>query len=245
MAAEVVSLDDMKQILTEAEVMVGEDGDATIDMGAVEILNAERTAIYKSGLSDKIEEDAVLLSCYSDDTDFQHIVKVNGDEAEEVRTECKIMYEELPLPAMIEYKFEDGVWRLSTIGEDACEHYRGSKFENWEKNMKNPTCAAGLRRMCEIGLITTLFDHLAFPNPPGTEDQFVVQDDHGKDVNIPHPVEAMRYWDKQEDAYVDFNCRLVGSPTVEDEQTYWDSLMAELHENFPEDMETIDKAIQK
>ena len=70
-------------------------------------------------------------------------------------------------------------------------------FENWQEMIKNPTCEAALRRMVEIGLITTIFDPLAFPNPVvenKDDDPWLAKDDRGKYVNIPHPVKALRIW---------------------------------------------------
>merc|ERR1711920_1015607 len=94
--------------------------------------------------------------------------------------------------------------------------------------------------MIQIGLITTLYDHLAFPNPPEMVDLYKeTNDDTGKEVMIPHPVKGLRIWDHENKTYQDFHGRLEGAPEPDNEKEYWDKMIAKLTERFPEEMERI------
>jgi len=178
--------------------------------------------------------------------DDEHMVIRRGDAMIEVKMECAIMMEPLPPFKIIQYQFEDGVWRVSKIGAAACENYRKGKFKHWEEMIKKPVCEASLRRMVEIGLITTLFDHLAFPNPPEMQDQYeAINDETGKKVLIPHPVQALRVWDSTKREYTEQNARLEGTPNTEKENEYWQEVLKELRTNFPEEMERIEKGEKK
>lgn len=212
------------------------------------LLDAERTEIYKRDI-EGVQDSDVLFSAFAED-DWEHIVRFDGEQLHEVMTECKIMFEPLPPTAMVEYQFEDKVWRLSKIGVDACNHYRQSKFGMWEGMITKPVCEASLRRMYEIGLITTLFDHLAFPNPPEMESQYVAKNEEtGKDVIIPHPVLALRTWKRADDnrggSYVEVQSRLDSCPAPEEEAAYWQKTVDYLKLHFPEEMERIVKGEKK
>jgi len=178
--------------------------------------------------------------------DFEHMIVVRGKTLQEVKMECAIMMEPLPPFQIVQYLFEDGVWRLSKIGASACENYRKSKFKHWEDMIKKPVCEASLRRMYEIGLITTLFDHLAFPNPPEMESQYnALNDETGKKVIIPHPVQELRVWDSGKRDYVPQTSRLEGAPEPDKAHQYWVEMIQYLEKYYPDSMERIKKGEKK
>jgi len=215
-------------------------------------LDEERSAVFRRSLTEEIQDTDVLFSAFSDEDEWEHVVRFDGQKLTAVMMECKIMFDPLPPTEMVEYQFEDKLWRISHIGYDACNHYRNSKFALWEDMIKKPVCEASLRRMIEIGLITTLFDHLAFPNPPEMEDKYKTKnEDTGKWVQIPHPVDALRKWkvntekvneDKTRDgSYEVVQSRLDKCPEPDQEAEYWQKMLDYLRLNFPEEMERIEK----
>lgn len=203
----------------------------------------ERVPIYDRDIDDTVEGGRYMSCKLDNDEDHDYILQLQGDELKTISRECKIMYEPLPPTCIVEYCFEDDVWRLSHVSEDACTHYIGSKFKNWEEMMHKPTCEAALRRMVEIGLITTIFDHLAFPNPPvpdGEEDPWIAKTKSGKEVNIPHPVKSLRIWDPENSSYRTLEGRLGGAPAPDDEESYWQEMLTYLRAHFPDEMERIE-----
>jgi len=191
-----------------------------------------------------LEESHQMFGVMGSDEE-EHMVIRHEDGLLEVKMECAIMMEPLPPFQIIQYQFEDSVWRLSKIGAMACENYRKGKFKHWEEMIKKPVCEASLRRMVEIGLITTLFDHLAFPNPPETEGDYeTINDETGKKVLIPHPIQALRVWDSAKREYKSQNGRLEGAPEPSEEEGYWTVLLTDLREKFPEEMERIEKGVK-
>ena len=54
--------------------------------------------------------------------------------------------------------------------------------------MHNPDCEAAFKRMLQVGLITTLYDHAIFPTAEADRAAYEVRNEKGKVVPIPHPV---------------------------------------------------------
>jgi hypothetical protein len=51
-----------------------------------------------------------------------------------VLREDKIMFEEVPLSSLIEYRFApDAAWLLATISKESLVFYRSSKFQIWKE----------------------------------------------------------------------------------------------------------------
>jgi len=194
--------------------------------GLARLTPPEREQMYIRDI-ESVEEGAILFSASCAEETFEHVVKYVNGAYSEVLCTCMILYEEMPPTKITEFQFEDGVWRLSKCCADAIENYRGSKFKSWEETFKNTDCKATLRRLTEIGLVTTLFDHLAFPEPENLKDQYQVINDKGKVVNVPHPVKGLRNWDANSKSYQPMQARLEGAPAQEDEKAYYDNLCTE------------------
>lgn len=206
-------------------------------------LYASQTVVYaKDTMSKtKVLDSDLIFGAMGADND-EHMVLRRKGELVEIKMECAIMLEPMPPFQIVQYQFEDLVWRVSKIGGIACDSYRKSKFKHWEEMIKKPVCEASLRRMYEIGLITTLFDHLAFPNPQEMQQQYeAINDETGKKVQIPHPVRALRVWDSSKRQYVDQNGRLAGAPDQKDESEYWQKILKDLRTNYSDEMERIEK----
>ena len=78
--------------------------------------------------------------------------------------------------------------------------------------------------------MTRVFDPMAFPTPEKMKDKYVVVDEKtGKNVQLPHPVEALRVWNSSSKSYDEISTILDGAPkTKEESEKFWASLMNEL-----------------
>merc|ERR1712232_563836 len=72
-----------------------------------------------------------------------------------------------------------------------------------------------------MGLITNMFDHVAFPSPDSEKSDWIVQGDNGKDVLIPRPVHALRVWDVKKRDYKQVQAHLDGAPSADEAEAYW------------------------
>ena len=70
-----------------------------------------------------------------------------------------------------------------------------------------------------------MFDHIAFPSPDNEKKDWMVKDDHGKDVVIPRPVQGLRVWNVKERGYESVQSHLDGAPQAEDAQKYWETML--------------------
>lgn len=77
------------------------------------------------------------MHCSNEECKVEHIVVMNPAEPHEatcVLREDKIMFEEVPLSSLIQYRFSaDSAWLLSTISVESLVFYRSSKFEIWKE----------------------------------------------------------------------------------------------------------------
>ena len=102
-----------------------------------------------------------------------------------------------------------------------------SKFKNWKKMIQHPVCEAAFKRLLNIGLITNMFDHIAFPSPEHEEKEWNVKDDHGRKVVIPRPVQALRVWNVERRAYDAVRAHLDGAPEEEQAEAVWAAMLRE------------------
>eukprot|EP01084_Bolivina_argentea_P097723 175672_1 len=168
--------------------------------------------------SDDIKQEDKQLS--------EKIIIINANDAEIVELEDKITMEDMSPSSLIEYTFsENGVWFLAPMSAFSLEGYRKTKFANWKNMIENPTCEAAFKRLLNIGLITNMFDHVAFVSPENEKKDWEVKDDHGKTVIIPRPVHSLRIWDVKKRCYKEVQSHLDGAPDAKDAPKYWEEMV--------------------
>ena len=166
----------------------------------------------------------------------EKIIVIDGGEVDMVELEDKITMEDLPPSSLIEYTFYDnGPWFLAPMSLLSLEGYRKTKFANWKNMIENPTCEAAFKRLLNIGLITNMFDHVAFPSPENEKKDWIVQDEHGKDVVIPRPVKGLRVWNVNNRKYKQVQAHLDGAPQSEEAQKYWNEMLDKFREQRGKD----------
>jgi len=207
--------------------------------------NDERAVIFKRDIDDVY---GPLIICTNED-DEEFLVELLGDEClQTVNLECKITLDEVSPFDFIQYKYEDNIWRLAKITNDSCRHYIQRKFEVW-KHMLDPkeiTCKPQLQRMIRTGVVTTLFDKNAFPEPEEMKEKYIVFDHHGKKINIPHPVSGLRLWNSENQTFEDVDPTLEGVPeTAEAVEEMWQGMLSELRKYYPDEMVEIEQKLQK
>lgn len=207
-------------------------------------VSAERREVWSSRLSgeDLKESDAlVAVRCSGGQGPLEHAVRVRGGVASPLMLECKVSYEVMPPSSLVEYKFADGdgKWRLSMVCLEYLLAFRAGKFKDWEKRMLQPTCMAEFRRMFAIGPVYTVYDYHMFPSPEEEKGRFEVTDERGKKVILPRPVSSLRIWSTEKQSFEDVDPTLDGAP--QDRESYWEQLIARLKENFPEEVEELEK----
>merc|ERR1719150_1053607 len=201
----------------------------------IRYLEDDRKARY-AALCEEIEsaEHVLSVECVLDSGDedakeddegkCEKVITISGDEVEEVELEDKITMEDLAPSELIEYTFSEQ-WMLAPMSLMSLEMYRKMKFANWKQMIEHPVCEAAFKRLLNIGLITDMFDHVAFPSPEEEEADWIVQDDHGKDVTIPRPVKALRIWDVKTRGYKQVSAHLEGAPTADEAPKYWEDML--------------------
>ena len=145
------------------------------------------------------------------------------------------MYDDLPATQIIEYKFsEDGQWLLSCISQSSLEMYRASKFKSWQDLLLDGggKCVVTFRRMLKTGLVTQMYDTMAFPSPADEASDWKTVDANGKDIDVPRPVHAIRIWDAVEKQYSPLQSRLDGAPEPAEEEQYWQNLLVKVKEKI-------------
>eukprot|EP00484_Ammonia_sp_Unknown_P019196 CAMPEP_0197034318 /NCGR_PEP_ID=MMETSP1384-20130603/12470_1 /TAXON_ID=29189 /ORGANISM="Ammonia sp." /LENGTH=258 /DNA_ID=CAMNT_0042464233 /DNA_START=56 /DNA_END=832 /DNA_ORIENTATION=+ len=220
---------------------------------AVRYLEEERVKIY-GALSDSIQtgEHVLAVECVkkdeADDAKIEDkevsekIIVIANNEVDIVELEDKITMEDLSPSKLIEYTFyENGPWFLAPMSLLSLEGYRKTKFSAWKQMIEHPTCEAAFKRLLGIGLITNMYDHVAFPSPEEEKKDWIVQDDHGKDVVIPRPVKALRCWDVKNRCYKPVQAHLDGAPQPDEADKYWKDMVAKFKEERGD--EYIDKLL--
>jgi len=188
--------------------------------------DGDRLKRYKEFFDDFKGDEYYQCAIDTDDGKVDHIVMKHGTEYKPYLIECGISFAECSPTQLVEYQFKDGgTWYISKVSKTPLEYYRQSKYAIWKEMLENPTCEAALKRMLETGMITTLFDDKIFITPEEDLKDYIVQDDDGKDVRIPHPVHALRVWDHESKGYKQFSARLDGAPKIEEEEKAWTEIL--------------------
>jgi len=180
------------------------------------------------------------VTCESDDVGaFEHVVVVSGETGTAVTVTDKIMYDDVPITSIIEYRFgANGDWLISNIAESSLEMYRSAKFKSWKEIMMSGggNCNATFGRMLRTGLITGMYDSEAFASPPAEKPDWQVLNASGKLVDIPRPVSAIRVWSSEAAGYVSLQAKMDGVPAPEEEATFWAATLDELRTKFGADV---------
>jgi len=208
----------------------------------IRILEADRKEIY-GALSEEISSADLVLAveCVKEEGDekeeevrIEKVITVTGDDLEVVELEDKITMEDLSPSELIEYTFSEH-WMLAPMSLPSLEGYRKMKFANWKHMIEHPVCEAAFKRLLNIGLITNMFDHVAFPSPEEEQKDWVVQDEHGKDVVIPRPVKALRVWSVKDRCYSAVAAHLDGAPAADEAPKYWNDMLSKFKNERGED----------
>lgn len=160
-------------------------------------------------------------------------VTTNDGKSTTLELTCNICYEDYTAAELVEFSFNDKDWYLSNVCESCLAYYKEKKFAIWKEHILKPVCEASFKRLLKIGVITTMFDHLAFPSPEHEKAQYQVQDDNGKTVPIPRPVSGMRNWDPKNQKYKNINIHLKGAPeNNEEKEKLWATMLDEFNNKY-------------
>ncbi len=190
----------------------------------------ERADRYRAAFPEESKNAEILAL---DTGDVEQVAAYADGKATLLQSECGITLCDLSPSQLVEYTYGDekGPWLLSKCSLMALEAYRKMKFKQWEKAIKFPDCMASFRRLLKLGVVTTIFDHMAFPHPSEEEKkQWQVKNESGKIINIPRPVAGLRIWNKAKKAYESVQSHMEGAPEPKDAQKYWEGLLNELRE---------------
>jgi hypothetical protein len=206
--------------------------DQPLKLSQVEELSPERYEIYQRALPAFADaKTALSLLAEGEGVVREHIATIGPDgQPRLVVCECQILLSDSTPSELVEYSFEDNVWRLSTVCISALQEYRQSKYDVWKHSLVEPDCEASLKRLLQGGLIFTMYDHLAFPNPPEQLANFQVKNDHGKLIDIPHPLTGLRAWNPKAKSYDAVDVRLIGAPAPENAEAVWNEILVELRQ---------------
>jgi len=219
----------VEALLQQLKIDDGEGGALTFVGNAP--LQPERRAIYAAAFPELADgEVAAALYANPAGEKSEQIVHIHGGSATAVTRECAITLEDLPPGQLVEFRFTaDGPWLLSKVCLGALEEYRRVKFGYWRDLMLHPTCEAAFKRMLKMGLITRLYDDLAFPELPADRAQWEVIDEKtGNTVHLPHPVHELRIWDAAAGGYRPVAALLEGAPAEGAEAAYWTDFITQL-----------------
>jgi len=144
---------------------------------------------------------------------------------------CKIMYDDLSVSQFVEYCFPDAPgWKLSSVGDVALQEFKAHKYKLWKDRLDNPTCEAEFRRMLQLGLVNKVFDKHIFPTPDELKDKYLITDDNGKQVDIPHSVSGLRVWSVAEGKYSEISPILNGAPEDGEVEAAWEKILTDFRE---------------
>jgi len=234
-----------------ASLNLEDDTGSPVVVNSFADLDAARLAVY-AAVDPSVGMGApgtrtLAVQCTADGQPWEHIVVVRGEPGaltgEAVIMSCKITLSEFPPSMLVEYTFdadggagEGARWMLAPACQDALAHYRASKFASWRKMLDKPDCLAALKRMLQIGMITTLFDNQLLATPEEDKGQYEVTDDKGKTVTVPHPVTGLRVWNCATGAYDAISPHLDGAPeTPEDQAKAWSDIVSDLKTKLGEE----------
>jgi len=108
--------------------------DQPLKLSQVEELSPERHEIYRRALPAFAEAKAALsLLAEGEGVVREHIAAIGADGQPRLAlSECQILLSDSTPSELVEYSFEDNVWRLSTVCISALQEYRQSKYDGWE-----------------------------------------------------------------------------------------------------------------
>eukprot|EP00939_MAST-03C_sp_MAST-3C-sp1_P000957 g957.t1 len=175
---------------------------------------------------------AYACLCEVDEETSEYIFVVDEDnEVNVAMGECSILWDDIPPYEMVEYTFEDDVWRLAKVSTAALTSIMKTKFKGWLKMIKSPSCEAAFKRMLNTGIVCCVYDKLVFPTPDALEEKYSVENEKGVTVHMPHPVKGLRVWNPTTDTYEEVSPLLEGAPKGEDEKkAFWLDLLESLKE---------------
>jgi len=205
------------------------------------LLEPARREILASGIPECASPDGQVMAVVAKDAngarEFIAIVKEAGglQTASLVMVNCSITYEDMTPSECCEYAFaaDPNNWAVAQLSRDALESYRSMKFEGWKNMLVNPTCEAQFRRMLQIGIVNRLYDPHVFPTPEAMKADYNVTDEKtGKNIQLPHPVAALRVWNAANQKYDSIDPQLQGAPSEADKDAYWANLIQELKQKL-------------
>eukprot|EP00927_Polykrikos_kofoidii_P016141 TRINITY_DN17257_c0_g1_i1.p1 TRINITY_DN17257_c0_g1~~TRINITY_DN17257_c0_g1_i1.p1 ORF type:complete len:245 (+),score=33.94 TRINITY_DN17257_c0_g1_i1:353-1087(+) len=196
--------------------------------------NARKAVLAASFIECRSEEKLIVaIVAKSASGDVRELTAVHdGEKIEFLSASCQITYEDLTPSECVEFSFAEtpGEWALAQISREALEHYRGVKFEAWQKMLKEPTCEAQFRRMLQIGLVTRLYDPHVFPTPEKLLSTYQVIDERtGKVIQLPHPASELRIWNASAQKYDAIDTQLTGAPGDGEKDAWWQSFIDEMN----------------
>jgi len=212
-------------------------------------LETARLQIIAAAFPECASQDGQVMAIIAHDAngtarEFVAVVKGISEglpTASLVMATCSITYEDMTPSECCEYAFaeEPNSWALAQLSRDALESYRSMKFEAWKNMLMNPTCEAQFRRMLQIGIVSRLYDAHVFPTPEALKPQYNVSDEKtGKNIQLPHPVAALRVWNAADQKYDSIDPQLQGAPPEAGKAEYWATLIQELKQKLGDEYVT-------
>ncbi|MES1918812.1 hypothetical protein MHBO_000714 [Bonamia ostreae] len=194
-----------------------------------------RSSLYKKFL--KIPDKTVLLGAITANAQLEYVLVLRDDQTsiEIATTNCGISYDTISPSQLVEYCYHKGKWQLSNISLESLGFYRASKFSFWKKLLLEPTCKAQFRRTLRQGMVNRMFDRLVFRMPEEEQKNWQVEDENGKRVYIPRPVEALRIFDAATRRYKDVSPILDDAPSDEEAPKWWTEFLVVLREKHGAD----------
>ncbi|KAF4677430.1 hypothetical protein FOL47_001642 [Perkinsus chesapeaki] len=179
--------------------------------------------------------DGIAVTCQTSDgeTVEYDCINTGSGTLEPIMGTCQVMYSEEPCTRFLEYNFKDDLtWRQSQVTLDPVLQFRDKKFAIWKEQLEHPSCEAAFRRLLQLGLVTNVFDKHMFPTPEHLINEYRVEDENtGKLIDLPHPVNALRLWNASTRSYDAIDPHLAGAPRGEEEaKKVWEDMLNEFRE---------------
>ena len=217
----------------------------------LEGIDSDRYAIYKDAIVKSLTSKdgsvtKVVSTALSNESDEKSTnvdlgeatekieVTTSDGKTQEIQLTCNICYDDEFAPSqLIEYSFNDKDYYLSSVCLTCLTYYKEKKFSLWKEHIEKPVCEASFKRLLKIGVITTMFDHLAFASPEHEKEQYEVKDDNGKTVPIPRPVSSLRMFDAINEKYIEIDSHLKGAPETEEEKNkLWQTMIESFNTKY-------------
>jgi len=173
------------------------------------------------------------LCCAGDGID--RVAVVEGQSARLIQVTDIVTYDdELSPLQLVEYRFSaDDDWHVSHICEETLGFLKQTKHKAWRDSMLNVfgNCAKAFIPSLKQGLITHMFDHQMFVDDSPAGAAYIIINDKGEKVHVPHPVHEFRVWNSASAGYACVSALLDGVPeSKESQQKYWQEFLAELRQ---------------